>query len=206
MIALDGSHCWQHDDGVLTLREIGASLGRLVRFAGHTEEHYPVLAHALTAAVLCEPKWSIYALFHDAPEAVTNDVPTPWKSDEQKELEHQLYERMCVAYGLPWPIPPEGQAAVDAVDHICLVNEGVYLRHAEPTSLQFKGVAPDERVIDVVQYHHELAMTPVAGHPLPSFFHPKITGPIYEDAFKSYVRKSIEAGLEGVDLERAGLA
>lgn len=212
MISISGAHCWPGgpDHEVFTLRDIGASLGRIPRFAGHTEKWYPVLSHVLTAAVLCEAKWSIYALFHDATEALMNDIPTPYKSKEQKALERELYGRMCRAYGLPWPVPSEGESAVDLVDRVCLVNEGVFLGHAEPHMLlpadDKPPVSPDADVISVIEYHWERAMSPIQGQVLPAFFHPEITGPIFEDAFKSYVTRSIDAGLEGVDLERAGLA
>lgn len=211
MISISGAECWQHDDGVIPLRDIGSSLGRIPRFAGHTQEWYPVLAHVLVAALMCEPKWSIYALFHDAPEALTNDVPTPWKTAEQREVEHALYERMCKAYGLPWPIPEEAQAAVDHVDQLCLVHEGYVLGHAAPDRLvrfDDRGLVKansivDDGVLEVVEYHLGLAVARYDGHPLPAFMNPAIAGPIYEDAFYSYLQKSIDAGLEGVDLEKA---
>lgn len=214
MITLSGSECWPDGEGVPTLRDIGTSLGRISRFAGHTVDFYPVLAHTLVAALLCESKWSVYALFHDAPEALTSDVPTPWKHPAQRELEHGLYERMCLAYGLPWPIPPEGQEAVDYVDHLCLVNEAYVIGHHSPDRLVRRdegglikaGSHTDPEVMSLIEYHRDQAHARVGDHALPAFMIPAIAGPIYEDAFKSYLRKSIGAGLEGVDLERAGIA
>ena len=212
MISISGAHCWPEGpaDEVFTLRDIGTSLGRIPRFVGHTEKWYPVLAHVLTAAVLCEEKWSVYALFHDATETLMNDIPTPYKTDEQRSLERRVYARMCKAYGLPWPVPPEAQKAVKYVDKVCLVNEGHFLEHAQPHLLvpaddEGPVVSPTEDVMAVVEYHFERAMSPMHGHPLPAFFHKEIAGPIFEDAFYSYLKRSIAAGLEGVDLERAGL-
>ncbi len=204
MITYYGSHVWPDGDGVPTLREIGIALGRIPRFAGATEKVFPVLAHVLTAALVGERKWSIYLLMHDATEAVMSDVPSPWKSREQRELEDKLLARVYAHYGLP-PLDEEGQAHVHEIDLMVRTNEASFLGHPDVEAIDQGRMAGDDGVYEVVKYHWEMAMTPIDGSPLPAFMNAEIAGPIFEDAFKSYLRQSIDAGLEGVDIEKAGL-
>ena len=216
MITASGRNCWQHDEGVPSLRDIGQGLGRISRFAGQTVEWYPVLAHVLTVATIVPPIAAIYGLFHDAPEAMTSDVPTPWKAKEQRELEHKLYERMCRAYGLPWPVPPEIQKEVEEGDYQALIAEAYVMGHSSPQGCVRRLEGGDETVVigqvpylDVVaeltKHNHAKALARVGNHPLPAFMIPEVSRAVFREAFLHFHAKSREAGLEVTDVQDAAL-
>lgn len=129
MIAHDGSHVWP-DHGAPTLREIGIGLGRLARFAGQTRDYYTVLSHSLAVASCTPLQYRVYALLHDAHEAVLGDTVTTWKTDQRRELEDTLQARIHASLGLPEP-GPEALAEVKRADLACLAAEAHILGHPE---------------------------------------------------------------------------
>jgi len=190
VILSSGTNCEINNGEVPTLRDIGQGLGRIPRFAGHTDTWYPVLCHVLTVAESVHPKWSIYGLMHDAPEAVTSDTPTPWKTKEQSAVEHILYERICRAYGLPWPIPPEGQAAVAEADYRCLAIEAHVLGHRNPWAC----LREDHHPLEI---DREITMATKARSAMAvDCIDRVIAADMFTAAFVKFSRLSIEAGLE----------
>lgn len=129
MIAHDGTGVWP-DHGAPTLREIGIGLGRQPRFAGQTRDWYSVLAHSLAVASITPLKHRIYALLHDAHEAVLSDTVTTWKTAERRELEDRLQARILDSLGIPWPTL-EATAQVKRADLACLAAEAHILGHPE---------------------------------------------------------------------------
>lgn len=115
--------------GAPSIRTIGVSLGRIMRFAGHTKYVYSVLAHSLTVAGLMPEHLSIYGLMHDSQESLVSDVPTPMKSQVARNREQTLQQRIYIANGIPWPIPEHVQELVDEADHKALVAEAHILEH-----------------------------------------------------------------------------
>ena len=86
--------------------ELAASLGRITRYAGS----YPisVLHHSLAVAELVAQRNGslsayLYALLHDAHEAIVGDVPTPVlrliDSDELEALKTRLDSQILKAFG-----------------------------------------------------------------------------------------------------------
>jgi len=81
---------------VPTLYAIGVALSRIPRFAGHTRSAWTVLDHSLFVAALAdgepiaEDLLPLCALLHDAHEAMTSDVPTPFKDDELRQTQDML--------------------------------------------------------------------------------------------------------------------
>lgn len=116
-------------DGVPSLYSIGTGLGRMPRFAGQTPIYYPVLCHVLTVADLVPPQFRIYALLHDAAEALVGDVPTPWKTDAARAAEDDILERLTVSLGLSWPWPEDAHKAVKEADALALAAEAHVLGH-----------------------------------------------------------------------------
>jgi hypothetical protein len=115
--------------GVPTIATIGVSLGRIVRFAGHTEHFYTVLAHSLTVAEIMPPKFGIYGLMHDSQECLVSDVPTPMKSQVARNREHVLQQRIYSAHGIPWPMSEKITELVEWADHAALIAEAHILKH-----------------------------------------------------------------------------
>lgn len=207
MITYSGAAVWQtgsgREEGVPSLEDIGQGLGRIARFAGQIREWYPVLAHVLTVAAIMPPQYAIFGLLHDAPEAITSDVPTPWKAAEQREIEHVLYERMVKAYGFPWPIPEHIQHEVEKADYAALIAEAyafghhaphLCVRRSEADKMVLEDVAEnpaDPRVVELSEAHLAKATTLFVDPLDPqratlAFLEPAIAGRIYREAFEHY--------------------
>lgn len=86
-----------------TLRDIGIALGRAPRFAGHCRFHWTVLHHSIAAGYIAarvdfeagqpQPARQLGALLHDAHEAITGDIPTPWKTTDNR-IDQYLLDKM----------------------------------------------------------------------------------------------------------------
>lgn len=119
--------------GVPSALDIAVHLGRESRWAGALNKWWTVLhhVHALMsmAALLtrdggpAEPAVRAHILLHDAHEAILRDVPTTWKTDQQREQEARLDDRI---YGSYLGHMPEDRVVryVKAMDLIMLLAEG----------------------------------------------------------------------------------
>lgn len=211
MITASNTDVWPNGsgrpEGVPTIEDIGQGLGRIPRFAGQIHEWYPVLAHVLTVAAILPEQYGIYGLLHDAPEAIMNDTPTPWKSREQKKLEHTLYERIARYYGVVWPIPKHIQTLIDHADYDCLIAEGFLLGHPNMEALAYRDptAAPREDVIEITRANYAAARRvirrerdPVTGRPgtTHAFLDSATAAAAYRGAFEHYMRVFDPAPLE----------
>lgn len=99
------------DSGVPGLYDIALALSRQPRFGGHTRCWWSVLDHTLFMEELAaaQAKYRVLndisarslriaALFHDAHEALTADVPTPFKSDALRSTQNGMDVRIMDAY------------------------------------------------------------------------------------------------------------
>ena len=101
----------------------------------------------------------LYALLHDAHEAVTGDIPTTWKSPDMRILQEQLDDRIYRALGLVRP-GPDLRSFIHMCDEQALLAEaqivgapGVYERiQSERRGI----VASHDALVAVgdVQSHH----------------------------------------------------
>lgn len=146
MITWSGE-CVYPSHGVPRLESVGVGLGRMPRFAGQTRDWYPVLAHTLVVASLVPEHARIYALLHDAPEAIVADVPTPWKTDAARRHEEILLERLYGSLDLPNPTRLQADA-VKAADQRALVAEAHTIGH--PTAWLFG--EPDSEAATATQF------------------------------------------------------
>lgn len=100
------------------------------RWANNLYFAFSVAQHSLIVASLIEdPAARVYGLLHDAAEAFTRDLPTPFKlwllsrGADVPALERRiLYEAVFPYFQLPAPTP-EINAAVDRADAIALATE-----------------------------------------------------------------------------------
>lgn len=120
-----------HTGEVPTVADIAQGLGRMVRFAGQTVKYYSVLTHSIVCSELVDDEYKIYALLHDAPEAIVSDVPTTWKSDEAVENEMELLCSICQSIGVPLYWVGDALIAVKQADAACLAAEAHALGHAQ---------------------------------------------------------------------------
>lgn len=100
------------------------------RWANNTHWHLSVAQHSLAVAyAMRDPAWRIYGLLHDAAEAFTRDLPTPFKlwlasrGADVVGLERRiLTEAVLPHFGLP-PMTREIATAVDIADAGALAKE-----------------------------------------------------------------------------------
>lgn len=103
MITTSNINITRENGNAPTLYDIGYALSKMPRFGGHTVKNWTVLHHLYACAQYAHlsggsVKVQIYALLHDAHEAVTGDIPQPWKTDDtralQKELDVRIYNSL----------------------------------------------------------------------------------------------------------------
>ena len=180
MIDYEGNNVWPTDEGSPSLYSIGVSLGRIPRFAGHTRDWYPVLAHTLTVARLMTPEWAVHGLLHDAAESVIGDCVATWKPKELEEIEAGILGRIYAKQGVELPTP-EAVEMVKKADAMALAAEAHVCGH--PAAKEYWPTYSDE-VAELTEFHLENA---------PSMLFAEIAGPIFVEAFNHYVPKVPEA-------------
>lgn len=114
------------------LEDVAHGLAHICRFAGNTKAFYSVAQHSVLAARLAfKLSGSLpiarTALFHDASEAYTGDVPAPlkrWLNEVSRgafsSLEERIMEAAAAALRFEWP----ECATVEYVDRALCATEG----------------------------------------------------------------------------------
>lgn len=90
----------------ITPRQIGASLGKICRYAGRAA-FWTVLLHSFIVADFLPDELKFFGLVHDMAEVVTNDVVSPYKNAELRAVEEQIYEAMSKHQGVRLPTKHE---------------------------------------------------------------------------------------------------
>ncbi len=137
-----------------SLVDIAVGMSRQPRFGGQTRIWWSVLDHSLYCDELllaAQPKtphgvtlglrrWRIGLLLHDAHEALTGDVPSPFKNDGLRDLQRNLDARIMGAFF------PGGLGAYDRWhEHIAAIDRRAMLAEA-----QVVGAPVDrERILDL---------------------------------------------------------
>ena len=103
-----------------SIEDVAIGLARIPRWAGATVRPWSVLQHSLAASALAERpqggRGQLYALWHDCEEMATGDIPTPFKTPDQRELGEEL-RRWMYEQTLGFPYPNTGiQEAVKRFD------------------------------------------------------------------------------------------
>lgn len=133
MLTRSGRLVLPGNDQAPTLRDIARGLGRMPRFAGQTRGWWSVLHHVVLVDCLVSlraakegerpsPRFRLLALLHDAHEAITGDVPTPWKRAVTRADQRMLDHRIFQALGVPYPLLTE-QALLKEFDREALILE-----------------------------------------------------------------------------------
>jgi len=126
------------DGGMLTLREIAYGLSQIPRFAGQTVKPWYVVDHLLAGMVYGERNgWTkaarLHYGLHDATEAVTGDIPQPFKTADMRSLQRVLDIRLYERLELDRPTLVE-EGMVHALDREMLLAEAAIV--CPPTTYQ----------------------------------------------------------------------
>jgi len=116
------------------IKEIAYSLANLCRFTGHTARFYSVLEHSLKVMWLIDddyysPLYCLHGLLHDAHEAYTGDLSTPWKrylnslsGDAVKKTENKFQDRILESLNVP-KADDDINSVVKSADMYCYMAE-----------------------------------------------------------------------------------
>jgi hypothetical protein len=117
------------DGGAPSLQALAHGLAQMPRYAGQTLFHWYVADHLVVCAKIAKnwmlgwpDRLQLHALLHDAHEAMTGDIPVPFKTPDMKELQKALDGRIYGRFGLPSLTPMEC-VAVKAIDEEALLAE-----------------------------------------------------------------------------------
>lgn len=107
MITISGQNLTRDGSNAPTLYDIGYALSQVPRFGGHTTRRWTVLNHLYAAWHYADAKEdanvALHCLLHDAHEAITSDIPQPWKTEDMREIQQRLDVRIYHSLKLRQP-------------------------------------------------------------------------------------------------------
>lgn len=106
----------------ISIDDIVTGLCKAPRFCGQTPVTYTVAEHSLMVSRLVPASLAILAVFHDATEAYTGDVPKPLKvalGEAFTQFEHKLHQAIAASLGISPDLPPE----IKHADYVALATE-----------------------------------------------------------------------------------
>lgn len=106
MMTLSNILVMPDNDKCPTIEDVAVGLGRIPRFVGQTKRWWPVLLHSLIVYDMVADKTEnkptrLRALWHDGHEAVTEDLPTTWKTTEIKLAQDRIDKRLWAMLKMP---------------------------------------------------------------------------------------------------------
>ena len=123
----------------IEISDIAHGLSFVARWNGQTIGDYPysVAEHSLlvehifnTLNPMIDPKWSLAALLHDAPEYVIGDMISPVKAavgPAYADLDIKLTAAIHLRFGLPAKLPQSIKTRIKAADKISAWLEAVHI-------------------------------------------------------------------------------
>jgi uncharacterized protein len=125
------------EGSAFSLTDIAHGLGRVCRFAGHTNRFYSVAEHCCHVARLVPMQYGRAALLHDASEAFIGDVTRPLKAllPDYQVIEARIEDAIYLRFmGVPKGIVMGGGvgAAIKRADlAMCLAEARELMPHAD---------------------------------------------------------------------------
>jgi hypothetical protein len=130
-------------------QDIAIQISRLNRFCGATRLPYNVAQHSVHVVQIVrhitptDYAAHLWAILHDAHEAFTGDVTTPFQQaiklllptgwlDPIKVIQHRLDQAIAERFGISWDVVLEVRPIVQRADLIALATEKVQLMATEP--------------------------------------------------------------------------
>lgn len=141
------------DPCAICIEDIAHSLSLQCRFNGHCRLFYSVAQHSVHCSEICDPKYALECLMHDAAEAYVGDIVRPLKGAlSDSALGEIEFEFECViAEALGMAVVPGFREEVRRVDNIMLATER---RDLLPPSDEdwpsLRGVVPMEPTIHIM--------------------------------------------------------
>lgn len=115
----------------LDIQDIAHALSMICRFGGHIKEFYSVAQHSILVSYICNKKYALQGLMHDATEAFCGDVIRPIKRNIQFfiDMENGLHNAINVKFKLHWN--DLIHRSIKRADNIALLTEAKYLVNQE---------------------------------------------------------------------------
>lgn len=193
MITISGRDITREGREAPSLYDMGYSLSQTPRFAGYTTQRYSVLHHlfgcwhyALHGGF--GAKIALYALLHDAHEAMTGDISQPWKTDDMRDLQRLLDVRIYQSLKLRMP-DGETERVVKTIDNQMVYSEAVRVAPQVANAI----LKPGDNYRDSIQPNDEdadkaviTAITMLAGAT------PHQCGSFYEDWVNNAIKRAEE--------------
>jgi uncharacterized protein len=123
----------------IAIEDIAHGLARVARWNGQTlgDHAFSVAQHALLVTEIagalqpvCERRWLLATLLHDAPEYVIGDLISPFKAAvglDYKAFEQRLLRAIHRAFGLPSELPAAVTANIKHADRVAAYYEATAL-------------------------------------------------------------------------------
>ena len=137
----------------ISILDIAHALSRQCRFSGHVSSYYSVAQHSVLVSNLCDKKYALWGLLHDASEAYLVDIPAPLKRsgkfDFYVEAESLMMKAICKRFNLP----EEEHASIKMADQMLLATEAVnfmsplhndWINKYPPSDYKIESMLPDE--------------------------------------------------------------
>ena len=120
LYTFSGRAAWP--EGAPTVQDIAIALSREGRYAGAGIRWWPVVLHTFVVCDLLPNKLKLHGLLHDAPEAITGDIPKPVKIVEMEDLENKILSRIYSTFELVLPTSEE-HLLIKEADRLALCGE-----------------------------------------------------------------------------------
>lgn len=120
---------------MIDLDDIAIALSHVCRFGGQVNQFYSVAQHSVLVSHLCEKKYAMHGLLHDAAEAYIGDVIKPLKNllgDVYEDIETKFTYAIFEKFNLD----PNEIQHVEKADKQALQMEHDYLRGIDTQSLR----------------------------------------------------------------------
>jgi hypothetical protein len=143
----------------ITIHDIAVSLAKQCRFRGYCHGFYSVAEHSWLVAQYLRAthpdthRLPLLGLLHDAHEAYTGDIPTPFKRilglDLIHRIEADIQHNIYQALSLPPPEPSE-EHHIHQADRLLLATEAYHLMTSRGADWSEFGVDTDCRSHDIL--------------------------------------------------------
>lgn len=133
------------DPHAICIEDIAHSLALQCRFNGHCRVFYSVVQHSVHCSEICDPKYTMECLMHDAAEAYLGDIVRPLKAVLGDSVLGEIeFEFEClIAEALGLQVVAGYRDEVRRVDNIMLATEKRdLLPHSSDVWPCLRGVTP----------------------------------------------------------------